>query len=76
MNSIAFVGNPCNLKICSKLSKKYNFKIIEGVQCSILPSQVDEKHKLGSCKYSDLTVFSFHPLKPITTGEGGVVTGK
>ena len=30
--------------------------------------------KIGSCKYSDLCVFSFHPVKNITTGEGGMVT--
>ena len=33
-----------------------------------------QKYKIGNCKFSSATVFSFHPVKPITTGEGGVVT--
>ncbi len=61
-----------HLKI-KKLSKKYNFKIIEDGAHSFGASY-DEKSKIGSCKYSDMTVFSFHPIKTITTGEGGIVT--
>ena len=33
-----------------------------------------KNHKIGSCKYSDITVFSFHPVKIITTAEGGIAT--
>ena len=33
-----------------------------------------KKEKVGSCKWSDMTVFSFHPVKPITTAEGGIIT--
>lgn len=56
-----------------KLSKKYNFKIVEDAAHSFGGSY-NKKFKIGSCKYSDFTVFSFHPVKTITTGEGGVVT--
>ena len=37
--------------------------------------QLDQRYScsIGSCKYSDITVFSFHPVKPFTTGEGGAI---
>lgn len=55
-----------------KLSKKYNFKIIEDASHAL-----GAKYKgsyIGDCKYSDMCVFSFHPVKSITTGEGGIIT--
>mgnify|MGYP001307742434 CR=1 FL=1 len=63
-------GNPCDMKNIYELSKEYKFKIIEDASHAI-GSKID-KHKIGSCKYSDITVFSFHPVKVITTGEGGI----
>jgi len=63
-------GYPCsNLEEIYKLSKIYRFKIIEDASHAF-----GAKHKsnfVGSCKYSSVTVFSFHPIKTITTGEGG-----
>ena len=53
-----------------KLSKKYGFKIIEDASHAIGGKYKDDY--VGSCKYSDITVFSFHPVKIITTGEGGM----
>jgi dTDP-4-amino-4,6-dideoxygalactose transaminase len=53
-----------------KLSKKYGFKIIEDASHAIGASY--DKIKVGSCKHSDITVFSFHPVKIITTAEGGM----
>ena len=58
-----------------KLKKKYNFTIIEDA-CHALGSHYyyeNKRYKIGSCKHSDLSVFSLHPLKTITTGEGGIV---
>ena len=55
-----------------QLSKKYGFKIIEDASHSLGSRRFNEK--AGSCKWSDLTVFSFHPIKPITTAEGGIIT--
>ena len=52
------------------LSKKYHFKIIEDASHALGGKY--KKTKVGSCKYSDVTVFSFHPIKSITTAEGGV----
>ena len=51
------------------LSKKYKFKIIEDVSHAL--GAIYKNEKIGSCKYSDITVFSFHPVKIITTAEGG-----
>jgi len=55
-----------------KLSKKYNFKIIEDA-CHGLGGSY-QNTKIGSCKYSDISTFSFHPVKNMTTGEGGAIT--
>ena len=55
-----------------KLKNKYNFKIIEDASHAIGSSY--NKFKVGSCKHSDLTVFSFQSVKVITTGEGGSIT--
>ena len=52
-----------------KLSKKYKFKIIEDASHSIGAKHLNER--VGSCKWSDITIFSFHAVKIITTGEGG-----
>ena len=62
-------GSPANLERIRYLSKKYNFKIIEDASHALGSSY--KKNKIGSCKYSDITVFSFHAIKNITTGEGG-----
>ena len=60
------------MKKMFSLSKKYRFKIIEDASHA-LGAKINN-FKIGSSKYSDLTVFSFHPVKMITSGEGGVVT--
>jgi perosamine synthetase len=66
-------GASYNYKELRKLSKKYKFKIIEDAAHSF-GGAYDKLSKIGSCKYSDMTIFSFHPAKTITTGEGGVIT--
>ena len=63
-------GRSCDMKAIYKLSKKYGFKIIEDASHAVGASY--ESSPVGSCKYSDITVFSFHPVKIITTGEGGM----
>ena len=69
---VHFAGHPCDLKEIYKLSKIYKFKIIEDASHAL--GSIYLGSKIGSCKYSDITVFSFHPVKMITTGEGGSVT--
>ena len=82
---VHFAGQPCDMVEIYNLSKKYNFKIIEDASHAIgasynfveenpknLTEKSIQKIKIGSCKHSDITVFSFHPVKIITTGEGGM----
>ena len=69
---VHFSGKPCDMKAIYKLSKKYKFKIVEDASHA-LGSKIYGK-RIGNCKYSDLCVFSFHPVKNITTGEGGAIT--
>ena len=67
---VHFAGLPTEQEKIWKLSKKYKFKIIEDASHSIGAKYKNELS--GSCKWSDITVFSFHPVKIITTGEGGM----
>ena len=67
---VHFAGQPCDMKKIYELSKKFGFKIIEDASHAIGASYSNEK--IGSCKFSDITIFSFHPVKIITTGEGGM----
>ncbi len=72
---VHFSGQSCDMKIIKKLSKKYKFKIIEDASHAFGGKYLDKP--VGCCDYSDITVFSFHPVKIITTIEGGVaVTNK
>jgi UDP-4-amino-4,6-dideoxy-N-acetyl-beta-L-altrosamine transaminase len=64
-------GQPCDMQAIHALSLKYGFKIIEDASHAIGARYQGEP--VGNGKYSDLTVFSFHPVKIITTGEGGMV---
>ena len=65
-------GQSCDMEKIYKLSLKYGFKIIEDASHAIGGKYKNEP--VGSCSYSDITVFSFHPVKIITSGEGGVCT--
>jgi UDP-4-amino-4,6-dideoxy-N-acetyl-beta-L-altrosamine transaminase len=68
---VHFAGQPCDMKEIYALSQKYGFKIIEDAAHAIGSRYQNEP--IGNCRYSDITVFSFHPVKIITTGEGGAV---
>ena len=68
---IHFAGQSCEMKEIWELSQEYGFKIIEDA-CHALGGDYLDK-KIGSCEYSDAAVFSFHPVKMITTGEGGAI---
>lgn len=69
---VHLAGSSCDMKEIFSLSQKYGFSIIEDASHAIGGRFLDEP--VGSCKYSDITIFSFHPVKIITTGEGGVGT--
>ena len=62
-------GYSSDMKSIWNLSKKYNFKIVEDASHAVGGKFMG--HMIGSCKYSNITIFSFHPVKIITTGEGG-----
>ena len=63
-------GQPCDMAGIHKLGQQYGFKIIEDASHAIGGKYKDEP--IGNCRYSDIAVFSFHPVKIITTGEGGM----
>ncbi len=73
---VHFAGVPCDMEAIKEIAEKYKLLIIEDA-CHALGAEcrVGEKwNKVGSCTHSDMAVFSFHPLKHITTGEGGAIT--
>ncbi|HZJ96526.1 MAG TPA: UDP-4-amino-4,6-dideoxy-N-acetyl-beta-L-altrosamine transaminase [Oligella sp.] len=67
---VHFSGQPCDMQAIHTLAQQYGFKIIEDASHAIGGKYQDEF--IGNCRYSDITVFSFHPVKIITTAEGGV----
>ena len=69
---VHFAGQSCDMKKIHSLSREYGFKIIEDASHAIGGKYLDKP--IGGCQYSDITVFSFHPVKIITTAEGGLAT--
>lgn len=69
---VHFAGQSCDMEKIHRLAMKYDFKIIEDASHCIGGSYLQEK--IGACQYSDICIFSFHPVKIITTGEGGIAT--
>lgn len=68
---VHFSGQPCDMAEIYRHAKEHNITIIEDASHAIGAEYQGDR--IGSCKYSDMTVFSFHPVKIITTGEGGMV---
>jgi UDP-4-amino-4,6-dideoxy-N-acetyl-beta-L-altrosamine transaminase len=68
---VHFAGQPCDMSSIRALGQKYGFKIIEDASHAI--GGLYKGEPVGNGRYSDITVFSFHPVKIITTGEGGMV---
>lgn len=68
---VHFAGQSCDMREIAELGKQYGFRIIEDASHAIGGEYLGQK--VGSCQFSDLAVFSFHPVKIITTGEGGMV---
>ena len=68
-----FAGVPCDMVPIKEVADKYKSIIIEDA-CHALGAKYPCGAKVGSCKYSDITVFSLHPVKSIATGEGGMIT--
>jgi perosamine synthetase len=73
---VHFGGQPCDMEALARAAHEHGLGIIEDASHALGSSWQDREgtwHRVGSCSHSDLTVFSFHPVKHITTGEGGAV---
>ncbi|HUH59526.1 MAG TPA: UDP-4-amino-4,6-dideoxy-N-acetyl-beta-L-altrosamine transaminase [Candidimonas sp.] len=68
--AVHLCGQPCDMQAIHALGREFGFKIIEDASHAIGGHYHGKP--IGDCKYSDITVFSFHPVKIITTGEGGM----
>ncbi len=68
---VHFAGQSCDMAAIAELAHEYGFYVIEDAAHAVGGEYDGEK--VGSCRFSDLTVFSFHPVKVMTTGEGGMV---
>ncbi|MDD3352752.1 UDP-4-amino-4,6-dideoxy-N-acetyl-beta-L-altrosamine transaminase [Zoogloea sp.] len=67
---VHFAGEPCDLKAIKALAERYRFKVIDDASHAI-GGRYGE-FVIGGAPYSDITIFSFHPVKIVTTGEGGM----
>jgi dTDP-4-amino-4,6-dideoxygalactose transaminase len=70
--AVHMAGQSCDMAAIQALADEFGFRIIEDASHAIGGRYRDEP--IGNCRYSDITVFSFHPVKIITTAEGGIVT--
>ena len=68
---VHLAGQSCDMKKIFELAEKYNFTILEDASHAVGADYLGAK--VGACTYSDMAVFSFHPVKIITTGEGGMI---
>ena len=69
---VHFAGEPCDMATIGKLSEQYGFRVIEDASHAV--GAAYDGRPVGHCGHSDITVFSFHPVKIVTTAEGGVAT--
>jgi len=69
---VHYAGLPCEMEKIKKIADKHKLIVIEDA-CHALGTKY-KNSKIGDCFYSDMSVFSFHPVKHITTGEGGMIT--
>lgn len=69
---VHFAGQSCDMQAIAALAEEYGFKVIEDASHAIGGRWLGDF--IGGCQYSDITVFSFHPVKIITTAEGGLLT--
>jgi len=73
---VHFAGLPCDMGAINRIARKRSLVVIEDA-CHALGAEYmsgNMWHRIGACRHSDMSVFSFHPVKSITTGEGGAIT--
>jgi dTDP-4-amino-4,6-dideoxygalactose transaminase len=68
---VHFAGQSCDMKGVKRLADRFGFKVIEDASHALGSTYLEKP--VGSCEYSDACVFSFHPVKIVTSGEGGMV---
>jgi UDP-4-amino-4,6-dideoxy-N-acetyl-beta-L-altrosamine transaminase len=68
---VHFAGQSCDMEAIAALAKKYGIQVIEDASHSL--GGCYQTQKIGSCEFSEMAIFSFHPVKMITTGEGGMI---
>jgi UDP-4-amino-4,6-dideoxy-N-acetyl-beta-L-altrosamine transaminase len=68
---VHFAGQSCDMRAIAALAQRYGFKVIEDASHAVGAEYLGGK--VGDCRYSDMAVFSFHPVKILTTAEGGMV---
>lgn len=73
ISPVHFGGLPCDMKSLKKIADKHRAIVYEDA-AHAFGATFSDGSKVGSCKYSDMTVFSFHPVKSIAMGEGGAIT--
>jgi perosamine synthetase len=73
---VHFAGQPCDMSSIARIAKEHELIVIEDAAHAIGASYTVDgrRYKVGCCAHSDMTIFSFHPVKHITTGEGGLIT--
>jgi UDP-4-amino-4,6-dideoxy-N-acetyl-beta-L-altrosamine transaminase len=69
---VHMTGHPCDMAPIARLANEYGFRVIEDASHAIGARYRDSV--IGDCRYSDITIFSFHPVKIVTTAEGGMAT--
>jgi dTDP-4-amino-4,6-dideoxygalactose transaminase len=67
---VAFAGQSCDMRAIAELARRFGFRVIEDASHAIGARYLDEP--VGSGRYADITIFSFHPVKIVTTAEGGL----
>ncbi len=69
---VHFAGQSCDMKAIKEIADKHNLFVVEDSAHAIGSNYLTKK--VGCCEFSDMSIFSFHPVKNMTTGEGGVIT--
>ena len=70
---VHFGGLPCDMERIKNIADKYNLAVVEDA-AHALGATYSDNSKVGNCQYSDMTIMSFHPVKGIVAGEGGMIT--
>jgi len=70
---VHFAGHPCDMPEIREIAREHHCGIIEDAAHAI-GSKYADGSRVGNCRYSDMTIFSFHPVKTLTSGEGGAIT--